>query len=42
MILDRGRIISPAYSRLNQRDIAKLRAVAGERRAAPLIPETGD
>jgi NADH-quinone oxidoreductase subunit H len=42
MILDRGRIISPAYSRLNERDIAKLRAVAGERRAAPLIPETGD
>ena len=42
MILDRGRIISPAYSRLNQRDIAKLRAVAGERHAAPLLPESGD
>jgi hypothetical protein len=42
MILDRGRIISPAYSRLNQRDIAKLRAVAGSRHAAPLLPETGD
>ena len=42
MILDRGRIISPAYSRLNQRDIAELRAVAGARHAAPLLPETGD
>jgi NADH-quinone oxidoreductase subunit H len=42
MILDRGRIISPAYSRLNQRDIAKLRAVAGSRHAAPLLPESGD
>ena len=42
MILDRGRIISPAYSRLNQRDIAKLRAVAGARHAAPLLPESGD
>jgi len=42
MILDRGRIISPAYSRLNQRDIAKLRAVAGARNAAPLLPESGD
>jgi NADH-quinone oxidoreductase subunit H len=42
MILDRGRIISPAYSRLNERDIAKLRAVAGSRHAAPLVPESGD
>jgi NADH-quinone oxidoreductase subunit H len=42
MILDRGRIISPAYSRLNQRDVAKLRAVAGSRHAAPLLPESGD
>jgi NADH-quinone oxidoreductase subunit H len=42
MILDRGRIISPAYSRLNERDVAKLRAVAGSRRAAPLLPESGD
>jgi NADH-quinone oxidoreductase subunit H len=42
MILDRGRIISPAYSRLNQRDITKLRAVAGSRHAAPLLPESGD
>jgi NADH-quinone oxidoreductase subunit H len=42
MILDRGRIISPAYSRLNERDIAKLRAVAGTRHAAPLLSETGD
>jgi NADH-quinone oxidoreductase subunit H len=41
MILDRGRIISPAYSRLNQRDLAKLRAVSARPRA-PLLPETGD
>jgi NADH-quinone oxidoreductase subunit H len=42
MILDRGRIISPAYSRLDQRDITKLRAVAASRHAAPLLPESGD
>ncbi len=41
MILDRGRIISPAYSRLNQRDVAKLRAVSARPRT-PLLPETGD
>jgi NADH-quinone oxidoreductase subunit H len=42
MILDRGRVISPASSRLDQRDIARLRAVAGARHAAPLVPESGD
>ncbi|MFL5605883.1 MAG: NADH-quinone oxidoreductase subunit NuoH [Gemmatimonadaceae bacterium] len=42
MILDRGRIISPAYSRLDQRDVAKLRAVAGGRHAPSLLPESGD
>jgi NADH-quinone oxidoreductase subunit H len=41
MILDRGRLISPAYSRLNQRDIAKLRAVSAPHHAPPL-PEAGD
>ena len=41
MILDRGRIISPASSRLNQRDVAKLRAVSARPRT-PLLPETGD
>ena len=41
MILDRGRIISPASSRLNQRDIAKLRAVSARPRT-PLLSETGD
>jgi NADH-quinone oxidoreductase subunit H len=41
MILDRGRLISPATSRLNQRDIAKLRAVSAPHRA-PLLPESGD
>jgi NADH-quinone oxidoreductase subunit H len=40
MILDRGRIISPAYSRLNARDVAKLRAVSTPRK--PLLPESGD
>jgi NADH-quinone oxidoreductase subunit H len=45
-IIDRGRIISPASSRLNRRDIDKLRAVSTRRRAplAPesLAPESGD
>ncbi len=42
MILDRGRIISPASSRLEQRDIARLRAVAAARQRVPLLPESGD
>ena len=41
MIVDRGRVISPAYSRLNQRDVAKLRARSARPRA-PLLPESGD
>ena len=41
MIIDRGRVISPAYSRLNQRDVAKLRARSASPRA-PLLPESGD
>ena len=41
MLLDRGRLISPAYSRLNTRDIAKLRAVSQPPRT-PLLPESGD
>ena len=41
MIIDRGRVISPAYSRLNQRDLEKLRAVSAPHRA-PLVPESGD
>jgi len=41
MILDRGRLISPAYSRLNRRDLAKLRAVSAPQ-IAPPIPEAGD
>ena len=41
MILDRGRVISPATTRLNQRDIAKLRAVSARPRT-PLLSETGD
>lgn len=40
-ILDRGRLISPASSRLNKRDIAKLRAVSTPHRT-PLVPESGD
>ena len=42
MILDRGRVISPASSRLQQADIVRLRAVAGSRHAPSLLPETGD
>jgi NADH-quinone oxidoreductase subunit H len=41
MILDRGRLISPAYSRLDRRDLAKLRAVSAPHRT-PLLPESGD
>jgi NADH-quinone oxidoreductase subunit H len=36
--IDRGRLISPAYSRLDKRNLAKLRAVRYER--APLEPAT--
>jgi NADH-quinone oxidoreductase subunit H len=38
--LDRGRIISPAYSRLDRRDLDKLRRVATDRGA--VIPEGAD
>jgi NADH-quinone oxidoreductase subunit H len=41
VLLDRGKVISPAYSRLNQRDVARLRAVSTPHRA-PLLPESGD
>ena len=41
VLLDRGKVISPAYSRLNQRDVAKLRAVSAAHRT-PLLPESGD
>jgi NADH-quinone oxidoreductase subunit H len=41
VLLDRGRVISPAYSRLDRRDVARLRAVSTPPRA-PLLPETGD
>ena len=41
VILDRGKLISPAYSRLNARDVAKLRAVATPPRTK-LLPESGD
>jgi NADH-quinone oxidoreductase subunit H len=41
MIFDRGRVISPAYSRLDKRDLAKLRAVSTPRLVPP-IPEAGD
>jgi NADH-quinone oxidoreductase subunit H len=41
MILDRGRIVSPAYSKLDRRDLAKLRAVSA-RPIAPPLSEAGD
>jgi NADH-quinone oxidoreductase subunit H len=41
MILDRGRVISPASSRVGQRDIARLRAISARPRAS-LLSETGD
>jgi hypothetical protein len=34
-------LISPAYSRLNRRDLDKLRAASAPHRA-PLVPESGD
>lgn len=40
-VLDRGRVLSPAYSRLDRRDLVKLRAVSAPPRS-PLLPETGD
>jgi NADH-quinone oxidoreductase subunit H len=39
-ILDRGRIISPAYGRATPQQIARLRAVSGAR--AQLSPQSGD
>jgi NADH-quinone oxidoreductase subunit H len=41
MIIDRGRVISPASSRVNARDLEKLRALSARQRA-PLLPESGD
>lgn len=41
MIVDRGRLVSPAYSRLDRRDLAKLRAVSTPQ-IAPPISEAGD
>jgi NADH-quinone oxidoreductase subunit H len=41
VLLDRGRVISPAYSRLDKREVDRLRAVSTPRRA-PLLPESGD
>ena len=42
VLLDRGRVISPAYSRLSAREVEKLREVSTPRRAAPFLPESGD
>jgi NADH-quinone oxidoreductase subunit H len=41
MIVDRGRLISPAFSRLNARDVDKLRAVSAPHRPT-LLPKSGD
>ena len=41
MIIDRGRLISPAYSRLNKRDLEKLRAARAPN-FVPTATETGD
>jgi NADH-quinone oxidoreductase subunit H len=42
VLLDRGRVISPAYSRLAPREVEKLREMSTPRRAAPFLPESGD
>ncbi len=41
MIVDRGRLVSPAYSRLDRRDLEKLRAVSSPHRAQP-VSQAGD
>ena len=41
VLLDRGKLISPAYSRLGRRDVERLRSVTAPR-PAPLLPESGD
>ncbi|MDB4913401.1 MAG: NAD(P)H-quinone oxidoreductase subunit 1 [Gemmatimonadetes bacterium] len=41
MIVDRGRLLTPAYSRLEKRDLAKLRAISAPRRTT-IVPESGD
>ncbi|MEP6622434.1 MAG: NADH-quinone oxidoreductase subunit NuoH [bacterium] len=41
VIIDRGRLISPAYSRLNKRDLEKLRAARAPQ-FVPTATETGD
>ena len=42
VLLDRGRVLSPAYSRLSRVDVEKLREMSTPRRAAPFLPESGD
>jgi NADH-quinone oxidoreductase subunit H len=42
VLLDRGRVISPAYSRLDRREVERLREMSTPRRAAPFLPESGD
>ena len=42
VLLDRGRVISPAYSRLAAGEVEKLREMSTPRRAAPILPESGD
>jgi NADH-quinone oxidoreductase subunit H len=42
VLLDRGRVISPAYSRLDKSEVEKLREMSTPRRAAPFLPESGD
>ena len=42
VLLDRGRVISPAYSRLDAREVEKLREMSTPRRATAFLPESGD
>ncbi|MBW8769028.1 MAG: NADH-quinone oxidoreductase subunit NuoH [Gemmatimonadetes bacterium] len=42
VLLDRGRVISPAYSRLSTREVEKLRERSAPRPVAPFLPESGD
>jgi NADH-quinone oxidoreductase subunit H len=42
VLLDRGRVISPAYSRLSTGEVEKLRERSTPRPAAPFLPESGD
>ncbi len=42
VLLDRGRIISPAYGRAQQAEVKRLRAISGRSALTPPTPQAGD